>query len=298
MAPNPRRVHSSNEGEESSTAPAAPTTPAIFDLLPDIMVDSSQPPLHRPSPPDIGPSPQCPSAPALYDLLPNGMMEGSQPQPPPPAAVKVKSAGGVDTSTHLYDMLPFAMEDDSPPPSPVAQSSLATTAKGVTSLAASFKDITFFTGPLSDPESEEGAVMSELLDTQVDDSPLEQGLFAEGVDNVDEDNEVLPASSENADDDGDDDKVGDLKRLKLLCVARHCEVLSEESDNGSQSLSGGSQLSSTAPATAPAHPIDDVFEITQEDASILEEYIEEFKKGDADTHSRIIANVMAELYAL
>ncbi|KAI9437877.1 hypothetical protein BJY52DRAFT_1229989 [Lactarius psammicola] len=71
-----------------------------------------------------------------------------------------------------------------------------------------------------------------------------------------------------------------------------------QSDNGSQSVSGGSQLSSTAPATAPAHPIDDVFEITQEDASILEEYIEEFKEGDADTHSRIIANVMAELYAL
>ncbi|KAI9450962.1 hypothetical protein BJY52DRAFT_1226902 [Lactarius psammicola] len=71
-----------------------------------------------------------------------------------------------------------------------------------------------------------------------------------------------------------------------------------QSDNGSQSVSGGSQLSSTAPATAPAHPIDDVFEITQEDASILEEYIEEFKEGDADTRSRIIANVMAELYAL
>ncbi|KAI9429489.1 hypothetical protein BJY52DRAFT_1232597 [Lactarius psammicola] len=71
-----------------------------------------------------------------------------------------------------------------------------------------------------------------------------------------------------------------------------------QSDIGSQSLSGGSQLSSTAPATAPAHPIDDVFEITQEDASILEEYIEEFKEGDADTRSRIIANVMAELYAL
>ncbi|KAI9435888.1 hypothetical protein BJY52DRAFT_1197379 [Lactarius psammicola] len=143
--------------------------------------------------------------------------------------------------------------------------------------------------------------------SEVDDSPSEQGLFAEGVDDVDKDNEVLPASSENADDDGDDDKVGDLKRLKrkldflrveLLCVARHCEVLSEESDNGSQSVSGGSQLSSTAPATAPAHPIDDVFEITQEDASILEEYIEEFKEGDADTRSRIIANVMAELYAL
>ncbi|KAI9451380.1 hypothetical protein BJY52DRAFT_1226698 [Lactarius psammicola] len=71
-----------------------------------------------------------------------------------------------------------------------------------------------------------------------------------------------------------------------------------QSNNGSQSVSGGSQLSSTAPATAPAHPIDDVFEITQEDASILEEYIEEFKEGDADTRSRIIANVMAELYAL
>ncbi|KAI9446937.1 hypothetical protein BJY52DRAFT_1228587 [Lactarius psammicola] len=71
-----------------------------------------------------------------------------------------------------------------------------------------------------------------------------------------------------------------------------------QSDNSSQSVSGGSQLSSTAPATAPAHPIDDVFEITQEDASILEEYIKEFKEGDADTHSRIIANVMAELYAL
>ncbi|KAI9429105.1 hypothetical protein BJY52DRAFT_1232657 [Lactarius psammicola] len=71
-----------------------------------------------------------------------------------------------------------------------------------------------------------------------------------------------------------------------------------QSDIGSHSLSGGSQLSSTAPATAPAHPIDDVFEITQEDASILEEYIEEFKEGDADTRSRIIANVMAELYAL
>ncbi|KAI9433633.1 hypothetical protein BJY52DRAFT_1231487 [Lactarius psammicola] len=52
-----------------------------------------------------------------------------------------------------------------------------------------------------------------------------------------------------------------------------------QSDNGSQPVSGGSQLSSTAPATAPAHPIDDVFEITQEDASILEEYIEEFKGG-------------------
>ncbi|KAI9442871.1 hypothetical protein BJY52DRAFT_1194638 [Lactarius psammicola] len=39
----------------------------------------------------------APSAPALYDLLPDGMMEGSQPQPPPPAAVKAKSAGGVDT---------------------------------------------------------------------------------------------------------------------------------------------------------------------------------------------------------
>ncbi|KAI9429490.1 hypothetical protein BJY52DRAFT_1232598 [Lactarius psammicola] len=239
MAPNPRRVHSSDEGEESSTAPAAPTTPAIFDLLPEIMVDSSQLSLRPPSPPDVGPSPQgatsAPSAPALYDLLPDGMMEGSQPQPPPQAAVKAKSAGVVDTSTRLYDMLPFAMEDDSPPPSPVAQSSLATAAKGVTSLAASFKDITFFTGPLSDPESEEGAVRSEA-----DESPSEQGLFAEGVDDVDEDNEVLPASSENADDDGDDDEVGDLKRLKrkldflrveLLRVARHCEVLSEEVGN-------------------------------------------------------------------
>ncbi|KAI9430400.1 hypothetical protein BJY52DRAFT_1232430 [Lactarius psammicola] len=67
-----------------------------------------------------------------------------------------------------------------------------------------------------------------------------------------------------------------------------------QSDIGSRSLSGGSQLSSTA----PAHPIDDVFKITQEDASILEEYIEEFKEGDADTRSRIITNVMAELYAL
>ncbi|KAI9453327.1 hypothetical protein BJY52DRAFT_1225679 [Lactarius psammicola] len=231
MAPNPRRVHSSDKGEESSTAPAAPTTPAIFDLLPEIMVDSSQLSLRPPSPPDIRPSPQgatsAPSAPALYDLLPDGMMEGSQPQPPPQAAVKAKSAGVVNTSTRLYDMLPFAMEDDSPPPSPVAQSSLATAAKGVTSLAASFKDITFFTGPLSDPESEEGAVRSK-------------GLFVEGVDDVDEDNEVLPASSENADDDGDDDEVGDLKRLKrkldflrvkLLRVARHYEVLSEEVGN-------------------------------------------------------------------
>ncbi|KAI9437076.1 hypothetical protein BJY52DRAFT_1230252 [Lactarius psammicola] len=86
---------------------------------------------------------------ALYDLLPDGMVEGSQPQPSPPPTVKAKlqSAGGVDFSTCLYDMLPFAMEDDSPPPSPIAQSSLATTAKGVTSLAASFKDITFFTAP-------------------------------------------------------------------------------------------------------------------------------------------------------
>ncbi|KAI9446938.1 hypothetical protein BJY52DRAFT_1228588 [Lactarius psammicola] len=280
MAPNPRRVHSSDEGEESSTAPAAPTTLAIFDLLPDIMVDSSQPPLHQPSPPDVGQSPQgttsAPSAPALYDLLPDGMMEGSQPQPPPPAAVKAKlqSAGGVDTSTRLYDMLPFAMEDNSPPPLPIAQSSLATTAKGVTSLAASFKDITchelspnklligstaeklpsssfpLFDVPFRvpstngltnyDPESKEGAVLSELLDTQADDSPSEQGLFVEGVDDVDEDNEVLPASSENADDDGDDDKVEDLKGLKwkldflrveLLRVARHCEVLSEEVGN-------------------------------------------------------------------
>jgi len=80
----------------------------------------------------------------------------------------------------------------------------------------------------------------ELLDTQADESPSEQGLFAEGVDDVDEDNDVLPASSENADDDGDDDKVSDLKRLKrkldflhveLLRVARHCEVLSEEVGN-------------------------------------------------------------------
>ncbi|KAI9430401.1 hypothetical protein BJY52DRAFT_1232431 [Lactarius psammicola] len=238
MAPNLHRVHSSNEGEESSTAPAAPTTPAIFNLLPEIMVDSSQLSLHLPSPPDVGQSSQgatsAPSAPALYDLLPDGMMEGSQPQPPLPATVKAKlqSAGGVNASTCLYDMLPFAMEDNSPPPSPIAQSSLATAAKGVTSLAASFKDITFFTGPLSDPESKEGAVMSE-----VDKSPLEQGLFAEGVDDVDEDNEVLPASSENVDDDGDDDKVSNLKRLEqkldflhveLLHVARHCEVLSEE----------------------------------------------------------------------
>ena len=54
---------------------------------------------------------------------------------------------------------------------------------------------------------------------------------------MDDDNEVLPASSENADDDGDDDKVSDMKRLKrkldllrveLLRVAQHCEVLSEE----------------------------------------------------------------------
>ncbi|KAI9430208.1 hypothetical protein BJY52DRAFT_1232462 [Lactarius psammicola] len=243
MALNPRRVHSSDEGEESSTAPAAPTTPAIFDLLPEIMVDSSQLSLRPPSLPDVGRSPQgatgTPSAPALYDLLPDGMVEGSQPQPSPPPTVKAKlqSAGGVNTSTCLYDMLPFTMEDDSPPPSPIAQSSLATTAKGVTSLAASFKDITFFTGPLSDPESEEGAVRSELLDMQADDSPSEQGLFAEGMDDVDDDNEVLPASSENADDDGDDDKVSDMKRLKrkldllrieLLRVAQHCEVLSEE----------------------------------------------------------------------
>ncbi|KAI9444446.1 hypothetical protein BJY52DRAFT_1228838 [Lactarius psammicola] len=108
----------------------------------------------------------------------------------------------------------------------------ATAVKGVTSLAASFKDITFFTGLLSDPESEEGAVMSKA-----DDSPLEQDLFAEGVDNVDNSNEVLPTSSENVDDDGDDNKVGNLKRLKwkldflcvkLLHVTQHCEVLSEE----------------------------------------------------------------------
>ncbi|KAI9429211.1 hypothetical protein BJY52DRAFT_1232640 [Lactarius psammicola] len=130
MAPNPRRVHSSDEGEESSTAPAAPTTQAIFDLLPEIMVDSSQLSLRLPSLPDVGRSPQgatgAPSAPALYDLLPDGMVEGSQPQPSPPPTVKAKlqSAGGVDTSTRLYDMLPFAMEDDSPPPSPIAQSSL------------------------------------------------------------------------------------------------------------------------------------------------------------------------------
>ncbi|KAI9437939.1 hypothetical protein BJY52DRAFT_1229914 [Lactarius psammicola] len=64
-----------------------------------------------------------------------------------------------------------------------------------------------------------------------------------------------------------------------------------QSDIGLQSLSEGSQLSSTAPATAPAHPIDDVFEITQEDASILEEYIEKlkevsFNKKDADRRVR------------
>ncbi|KAI9440222.1 hypothetical protein BJY52DRAFT_1229567 [Lactarius psammicola] len=217
MAPNPRRVHSSDEGEESSTAPAAPTTLAIFDLLPDIMVDSSQPPLHQPSPPDVGQSPQgttsAPSAPALYDLLPDGMMEGSQPQPPPPAAVKAKLQSAGQFSTSIAHRT----------------ASLATTAKGVTSLAASFKDITchelspnklligstaeklpsssfpLFDVPFRvpstngltnyDPESKEGAVLSELLDTQADDSPSEQGLFVEGVDDVDEDNEVLPASS-------------------------------------------------------------------------------------------------------
>ncbi|KAI9437926.1 hypothetical protein BJY52DRAFT_1229960 [Lactarius psammicola] len=226
MAPNLCRVHLSNEGEESPTAPAAPTTPAIFDLLPEIMVDSSQLLLCPPSLPDVRPSLQgatgAPTAPALYNLLPDGMVEGSRPQPSPPATVKAKlqSAGGVDTSTCLYDMLPFAMEDNSPPPSPIAQSSLATAAKGVTSLAASFKNITFFTGPLSDPESKEGAVMSEA-----DESPSEQGLFVEGVDDVDDDNEVLPASSENMDDDGEDDRVRDMKRLKCKLNLLHVELL-------------------------------------------------------------------------
>ncbi|KAI9437401.1 hypothetical protein BJY52DRAFT_1230105, partial [Lactarius psammicola] len=164
----------------------------------------------------------------LYDLLPDGMMEGSQPQPPPPAAVKAKSAGGVDTSTRLYDMLPLCNGGQFS--TSIAHHTVFFVClfihirplrrKGVTSLAASFKDITFFTGPLSDPESEEGAVMSE-----VDDSPSEQGLFAEGVDNVDEDNEVLPASSENADNDGDDDKVGHLKRLKRKLDFLHVELL-------------------------------------------------------------------------
>jgi len=65
----------------------------------------------------------------------------------------------------------------------------------------------------------------ELLDTQADESPSEQGLFAEGVDDVDEDNDVLPASSENADDDGDDDKVSDLKRLKWKLDFLHVELL-------------------------------------------------------------------------
>ncbi|KAI9437099.1 hypothetical protein BJY52DRAFT_1196678 [Lactarius psammicola] len=244
MAPNPCRVHLFNKGEESPTAPAALTTPAIFDVLPDIMVDSSQLSLHWPSPLDVGPSSQgatgAPSAPALYHLLPNRMMEGSQPQPPLPATVKAKSAGGVDTSTCLYDMLPFTMEDNSPPPLPIAQSSLATSVKGVTSLATSFKDITFFTGPLSDPESEKRAVMSKLLDTLADDSPSEQDLFVEGVNNVDKNNEVLPASLENVHNDRDDNKVSDLKRLKLLLdflcvkllhVAQHCEVLSEDVGN-------------------------------------------------------------------
>jgi hypothetical protein len=56
------------------------------------------------------------------------------------------------------------------------------------------------------------------------------------------------------------------------------------------------ELEDPFPQTVP--PVTEVFDITREDAHILEEYVEEFQEGDADLRNTIIANVMAELCAL
>ena len=66
-----------------------------------------------------------------------------------------------------------------------------------------------------------------------------------------------------------------------------------QSDNGSPSPSRELELS---PPTVPA--MVEAFAITQKDARILEEYLEEFQEGDVDLRSRIIANVMVELCGL
>ncbi len=67
-----------------------------------------------------------------------------------------------------------------------------------------------------------------------------------------------------------------------------------QSDNGSPFRSEG--LEASIPPTIL--PVGDVFAITQQDASILEEYIDDFQEGNADVQNTIIANVMAELSGL
>jgi hypothetical protein len=50
------------------------------------------------------------------------------------------------------------------------------------------------------------------------------------------------------------------------------------------------------PLTVP--PIKEVFTMTEEDVTILEEHLEEFSNGNADLRNTIVANVMAELVLL
>jgi hypothetical protein len=68
------------------------------------------------------------------------------------------------------------------------------------------------------------------------------------------------------------------------------------SDHASPSPSGESEISS--PPIVPHVAEMDTFTITRDDATILEEYVDEFQEGDADLRNTIIANVMAELCAL
>jgi hypothetical protein len=65
-------------------------------------------------------------------------------------------------------------------------------------------------------------------------------------------------------------------------------------DNESNSSSEESE--GCAPLTVP--PTVETFSITQEDATILAEHLEEFENGDADVRTTIVANVMAELWLL
>lgn len=64
-----------------------------------------------------------------------------------------------------------------------------------------------------------------------------------------------------------------------------------QSDNGATSPSGESQRDS--PPSAPQ--MADVFTITQEDATIMHEYLGEYDDGNTDLRHTIVANVMAIL---
>lgn len=80
------------------------------------------------------------------------------------------------------------------------------------------------------------------------------------------------------------------------------EYFSDSQSRDSQSGSSQSEDSKCGPS-APAlvnmgQTIHKAFEITQDDTSILQEYLQEFQQADTGIRTRMIEKVMAELYLL